>query len=154
MSPGQLEVRPAAESELDGLLSLIAAYQAFYGAPAPERERNRAFFARFVAPSELGVLLGAWRAGEPVGFGCIYWTHSSVSARDVALLNDLYVDAAARGAGVGAALIAAAAAAARERGLGVLRWLTEPANLAAQRLYERTGASSSRWIEYELELGR
>jgi hypothetical protein len=35
-------------------------------------ERNRAFFSRFVAPSEDGLLLGAWREGALVGYACLY----------------------------------------------------------------------------------
>jgi GNAT superfamily N-acetyltransferase len=68
------------------------------------------------------------------------------------LMNDLFVTTEARGEGVGRALIQAAAAVARERGSPVLEWTTEPANVAAQRLYDSTGAEKSTWIEYELRV--
>ena len=55
-------------------------------------------------------------------------------------MNDLYVDAEARGQGVGRALIEASAAVARERGAHHLEWSTAPDNATAQRLYDSTGA--------------
>jgi ribosomal protein S18 acetylase RimI-like enzyme len=67
-------------------------------------------------------------------------------------MNDLYVDAAARGQGVGRALIEASAEVARERGALHLEWSTAPDNATAQRLYDSTGAIKSTWLDYELEL--
>ncbi len=46
---------------MDALLPLIAAYQRFYEVEEIDDERNRAFFSRFIAPSDDGMLLGAWR---------------------------------------------------------------------------------------------
>ena len=144
---------PAQADQLDRLLPLVAAYQRFYGVEAPDDARNRAFFARFVAPSDLGVLLAAHdEDGVPLGFATVYWTHSSVSAEDVAHMNDLFAVAEARGRGVGRALIEAAKDAARERGLRRLTWMTAPDNATAQRLYDRTGAARSSWLEYDLAL--
>ena len=146
--------RPATRGDLGGLLPLIADYQRFYGNPAPDEARNAEFFGRFVAPSEVGMLIGTFEddAVPPAGFACLYWTFSSVSASDVVQLNDLYVLPARRGAGVGEALLAAAAEVARERGASHLRWFTQPDNHRAQRLYERVGAQRSAWLEYELVL--
>lgn len=148
-----MSVRPIAPPELERVLPLIADYQRFYEATDIDPERNRAFFARFVPASEQGVLLGAFTsAQELVGFACLYWTLSSVQAREVALMNDLFVAPGARGVGVGQALIDAAAAAARERGLHELSWMTALDNRRAQRLYERTGAARGAWFEYELQV--
>ncbi|HEX4109448.1 MAG TPA: GNAT family N-acetyltransferase [Solirubrobacteraceae bacterium] len=148
-----MQVRPLAPDDLERVLPLVAAYQRFYGAADIDAERNRAFFGRFVPAGEQGVLLGAFAAyGELVGFACVYWTLSSVQAREMALMNDLFVTEAARGTGVGRALIDAAAAASRERGMHRLRWMTALDNRRAQALYERTGAERSTWFEYELSL--
>ena len=67
-------------------------------------------------------------------------------------MNDLFVAEAARGRGVGRALIEASAAVARERGAAHLEWATAPDNHTAQRLYDSTGAERSDWVEYELGL--
>ena len=147
-------IEPISLDQLEALLPLIAAYQRFYEVPAEriEEGRNRAFFARFVAPSEEGMLLGAWDGEELAGYACLYWHHTSLVPADTVLMNDLYVDERHRGEGVGRALIEAGAAVARERGAHRLEWATAPDNERAQRLYDSTGAARSEWVEYELEL--
>jgi GNAT superfamily N-acetyltransferase len=145
-------IRPLAAGELEAVLPLIADYQRFYGVAAPDDAHNREFFAQFVAPSDVGELLGAWQAGAGlVGYACLYWTFSSVSAERVVLMNDLYVVPTERGNGVGLALIEASRGVARSRGVAALRWQTALDNRRAQRLYERTDPKRSTWFEYELD---
>ena len=148
--PGDLRISPIAASELEELLPTIAAYQRFYEVEDIDEERNRAFFSRFLAPSEDGMLIGAWRGGELVGYACLYWHFSSTQARETVLMNDLYVTESVRGEGVGRALIKASLAVARERGNPFLEWATAPDNHIAQRLYDSTGAHRSTWLTYEL----
>jgi GNAT superfamily N-acetyltransferase len=150
--PAELEIAPVAVGDFDELLPLIAAYQRFYEVGDIDAERNRDFFRRFLAPSDDGVLLGARDGGALVGYACLYWHFSSLSAAESVLMNDLYVDEQARGRGVGRALIEASAAVARERGARHLEWSTAPDNHSAQRLYDSTGAERSEWVEYELSL--
>lgn len=145
-------IEPVTQRQFEALLPMIAAYQRFYEAEEIDEERNRDFFRRFLAPSEVGLLLGARDSGELVGYACLYWHFSSLSAAESVLMNDLFVSDAARGHGVGRALIEASAEVARERGAAHLEWATAPDNLTAQRLYDRTGAERSEWVEYELGL--
>jgi len=149
--PAELDIAPIAATEFEALLPLIAAYQRFYEVEDVDTERNRAFFRRFLAPSEDGMLLGARAAGELVGYACLYWHFSSTQAVETVLMNDLFVSEVARGQGVGRALIEASAAIARERGSAQLEWATAPDNLTAQRLYDSTGAERSEWVQYELK---
>jgi GNAT superfamily N-acetyltransferase len=150
--PGTLRIEPISPSQFEALLPLIAAYQRFYEVPEIDDERNRAFFFRFVAPSEDGMLLGAWRGDRLLGYACLYWHFSSLLPAETVLMNDLYVVESARSEGVGRALIDASAAIARERGAHQLEWVTAPDNLTAQRLYDSLGASRETAIEYVLEL--
>jgi len=147
-----LEISPIAPEEFERLLPLIGAYQRFYEAEEIDEGRNRSFFRRFLAPSEDGLLLGARREGELLGYACLYWHFSSLAAAESVLMNDLFVAAEARGGGVGRALIEASAVVARERGAICLEWATAPDNDRAQALYDSTGAHRSEWVEYELEL--
>ncbi len=65
--PAEIEIAAVTATEFEALLPLIAAYQRFYEVEEIDGERNRAFFRRFLAPSEDGMLLGAragWRAGR------------------------------------------------------------------------------------------
>ena len=150
--PGELQIEPITSAQMDALLPLIGAYQRFYEAEEIDDERNRAFFSRFIAPSEDGMLLGAWRDSELLGYACLYWSFTSTVPAETVLMNDLYVDPGARGEGVGRALIDASAAVGRERGAQRLEWMTAPDNETAQRLYNSTGAARSTWVEYELGL--
>lgn len=148
----ELQIQPISAAEMEILLPLIAAYQRFYRVADIDVERNRAFFSRFIDPSEDGLLLGAWHGEELVGYACLYWHFSSRVPAETVLMNDLFVEEAARGKGVGRALIEASADVARQRGAHQLEWSTEPSNITAQRLYDSTGADRSEWVEYELEL--
>jgi len=147
-----IQVAPVGEDEFEALLPLIAAYQRFYEVEDIDDERNRAFFRRFLAPSEDGLLLGARRDGRLVGYACLYWHFSSLEAAESVLMNDLYVAEDARGGGIGRALIEATAEIARERGVPYVEWSTAPDNTTAQRLYDSTGAKRSEWVSYELRV--
>ena len=150
--PAEVEIAPIHVEEFEQLLPLIAAYQRFYEVEEIDEERNRAFFRRFLGPSEDGLLLGAHSEGRLVGYACLYWHFSSLEACESVLMNDLFVDESARGQGVGRTLIEAAAEVARERGVPFVEWSTAPDNRTAQRLYDSTGAERSEWFSYELRV--
>jgi len=147
-----VEITPITAEEFEQLLPLIAAYQRFYEVEEIDEARNRGFFRRFLAPSEDGLLLGARDEGRLLGYACLYWHFSSTRAIETVLMNDLYVDEAARGRGVGRALIEATVEVARERGAPSIEWSTAPDNHTAQRLYDTTGAERSEWLSYELRV--
>ncbi|HXS32726.1 MAG TPA: GNAT family N-acetyltransferase [Solirubrobacterales bacterium] len=147
-----MRIEAVSEEQFERLLPLIAAYQRFYEAETIDEERNRAFFSRFIAPSEDGMLLGAWRGDKLAGYACLYWSFTSTVPAETVLMNDLFVEPATRNQGIGRALIEASATVARERGAQRLEWATAPDNKTAQRLYDATGAERSIWIEYELGL--
>jgi GNAT superfamily N-acetyltransferase len=148
----ELRIEPISPRQMQTLLPLIGDYQRFYEVEKIDAERNRAFFSRFIAPSDEGMLLGAWRGDRLVGYACLYWHFTSLVPAETVLMNDLYVVEGNRGEGIGRALIEAAAEVARERGAHHLEWATAPGNETARRLYESTGAERNEWIEYELRL--
>ncbi len=145
-------IEPITSDQLELLLPMIAEYQRFYEVEEIDEERNREFFARFIAPSENGMLLGAWREDDLLGYACLYWHFTSLVPAETVLMNDLFVAETARGQGIGRALINASADVAKQRGAHHLEWATAPDNATAQRLYDSTGAERSTWIEYELDL--
>jgi GNAT superfamily N-acetyltransferase len=148
----ELRIGPIEEAQLEELLPMIAAYQRFYEVERIDDDRNRAFFSRFLAPSEDGMLVGAWRGRGLVGYACLYWTFTSLVPAEIVLMNDLYVEPHARGQGVGRALIEASATVACQREAHHLQWVTAPDNETARRLYDSTGARNEPSIEYELDL--
>jgi GNAT superfamily N-acetyltransferase len=150
--PAEIEIAPIAFEKFEELVPLIAAYQRFYEVAEVDDERNRAFFHRFLSPSDDGLLLGARRDGRLVGYACLYWHFSSLEAAESVLMNDLFVDDSARDQGVGRALIEASVEVARERGAPFVEWSTAPDNETAQRLYDSTGAERTEWFSYELRV--
>ena len=132
----------------------MVAYCDFYGA-APGADSLLALSRTLLEdPEGHGLQLIARRGdagrGAALGFATLYWTWSTLRAARIAVMNDLYVVPDARGTGVGEALIDACRARCRERGMTWLEWSTAPANVRAQRLYERVGAQRSDWIDYGL----
>jgi GNAT superfamily N-acetyltransferase len=146
-----IEVSPVREEEFETLLPLISAYQRFYEVDDVDADRNRFFFRRFLAPSDVGLLLAARdETGVILGYACLYWFFSSLQAVETVLMNDLFVAPEARGRGIGRALIGATEQAARERGAGWVEWSTAPDNHTAQRLYDSLTGEKSTWLTYEL----
>lgn len=98
-----------------------------------EGDREDRWRARLALPGSHNLL--ATLEGEPAGMA------SGVPSSDpeVAELISMWISPAARGQGVGAALIAEVARWARSRGAGRLRLAVSEGNEAAVRLYERCG---------------
>lgn len=147
-----IEIKPVPEDGITELEPLLAAYQTFYEVEDINTERNRQFFSRFLDSSHSGWILGAYEDGKLVGFGCFYRHKSSLSATNVVLMNDLYVDESARGKGAGRAIIEGGVELAREWGASHLTWATAPDNHKAQGLYDTFGAEKGTWLEYELKV--
>ena len=105
-------------------------------------------------PHKEGVqLIARDDSGGAIGFATVFWTWSTLSASRIAVMNDIFVDASARGGGVADALIAACAERAREHGATSLDWTTAHDNARAQTVYDRVGAQrDARWLDYSLAL--
>jgi GNAT superfamily N-acetyltransferase len=100
-----------------------------------------------------GVVFAARRGEEPIAaFATCALKWSMLRGARVAILDDLFVDPAARGGGLADRLIQACADWGRAREAVALDWQTALDNERAQAVYERVGAKASRWLDYELEL--
>jgi GNAT superfamily N-acetyltransferase len=136
-------VRRAQFADVPAVASLFDAYRQFYG-----KQSNLDLAARFLADrigqNESIVFLAETREGVAVGFTQLYPSFSSVSACRIYILNDLFVDPAARRANVARGLMHAAAEFARGKGALRLELSTERTNERAQALYESEG-----WVRDE-----
>jgi len=83
----------------------------------------------------------AERGGRAVGFALYFTTFSTFLCKPGLYLEDLFVEPAHRGAGIGKALLAALAALAAQRGCGRLEWRVLDWNEPSIRFYESLGAS-------------
>lgn len=128
--------------------TLFTGYNVFYGRTPDQPFLDRAW-SRFEPDTDLHAL-GAKLDGQLVGIAH-FFTHPSTTAADVCYLQDLFTSEAARGKGVGRALITAVADWAREQGCGRLYWLTHENNTTARRLYDQVAINKG-FIQYQLPL--
>lgn len=78
--------------------------------------------------------------GRPVGFALYYLSYSTFKTRPCLHLEDLFVDPAHRGRGIGLSLLRAVAALAVARGCPRLDWTVLDWNRPAIAFYEKQGA--------------
>jgi len=150
-----IEIHRANLTDLEPAVRLFDAYRQFYRLPS-EPGRARAFLADRLRNQDSVIFLGRL-AGfpTPVGFVQLYPTFSSVSIGRALVLNDLFVEPAARGRGIAQALLLRAAAFARETGARYLELATEIGNGTAQRVYERLGwVRDTEFYHYSFTLPR
>jgi GNAT superfamily N-acetyltransferase len=146
-----VEIRPARTDEIEEMLPLIRAYCEFYET-RPNDAGLREMFETLINEPGQGSVFIARSEGRAVGFATLDWKWSSLKAGRVGYLEDLFVDPAARGRGIADALIEVCASRCRELGRPAMLWMTAPDNHRAQRVYDRTGAGSDTYLEYDLEI--
>ena len=146
-----VEIRPVARAALVAVARLFDLYRQFYG-QSPDAGRALAFLVERFERRE-SVLLAAFAEKGPVGFAQLYPGFSSVRTARTYVLNDLYVDAAWRRAGLGLELVEAATRHARQAGAASVSLQTGVANSSARALYERLGwTRDGRFLDYGLNL--
>ena len=146
-----MTVERVREETLDELLPLVRGYCDFYGVSPSDGELLALSRALLADPEREGVqLLARDEDGRAVGFASIFWSWATTSAERIGVMNDLFVAAEARGAGVAEALIEACRAECARRGAGKLTWQTAADNERAMKVYDRVGAMREQWIDYWL----
>jgi GNAT superfamily N-acetyltransferase len=97
------------------------------------------------------VLIGKLGA-EPVGYALFFHSYSTFLAKPGIYLEDVFVKPAARGKGVGKALLRAVARAARDRDCGRVEWSVLNWNTPAIEFYESLGAEPlNEWTTYRMD---
>jgi GNAT superfamily N-acetyltransferase len=127
-------------------------YLDFYRAPWSDEVADLTF-ARIFDPLEPVHALVADREGELIGLTHYLFQRSTWLINSQCYLQDLYVSEAARGSGVGRALIAAVVDAAKEAGAARVYWNTHETNAVARRLYDAV-AERPGFIQYRIDLLR
>ncbi len=143
----------AAEDDLPDLLPLMRGYCEFYEV-SPSDEALLAMSRALIADPRLeGMqLIARDGSGRAAGFATIFWSWSTLSASRIGVMNDLFVDPAARGVGLADQLIAACLEQCRTRGAASLGWQTAPDNHRAQAVYDRVGGRREQWVDYWLSI--
>jgi GNAT superfamily N-acetyltransferase len=140
-----LTIRPVARRDYEQWLPLWDGYNAFYGrsgATALSPEITRMTWARFFDAYEPVHALVAENGGKLLGLAHYLFHRSTTAIQPVCYLQDLFTDEAARGRGVGKALINEVYAKARYAGSPRVYWQTHETNHTAQQLYNKVAEHS------------
>jgi GNAT superfamily N-acetyltransferase len=139
-------VRPIRETDFPSWKVLWDGYNAFYGragATALDPEITAATWKRFFDSYEpVHALVAESAQGELLGLTHYLFHRSTLSLGPSCYLNDLFTAEAARGKGVGRALIEAVHRRAVEAGVARLYWHTQTNNATARRLYDAVAEDS------------
>jgi GNAT superfamily N-acetyltransferase len=141
-------VRPLLAGERALWQPLWRDYLTFYKAELPDALYDLTW-QRLQDPAEPMFVLGAFVEGKLRGIVHGIYHRSCWTAGDYCYLQDLFVDANARGQGLGRALIAAVVAEARSKGACRVHWLTQEDNATARALYDRL-ADRTGFIQYRI----
>lgn len=152
MATEHLAITRASLADLDALAHLFDGYRVFYGKPS-DPSKARAFLQERLGNDESVIFLARDAEGNALGFTQLYPCFSSVSARRLWILNDLFVSPDARRRGVAKALLQRAREHGNETGVVRLTLQTAHDNAQAQALYESLGwVRQDGMYEYALEL--
>lgn len=144
------EIRMAGDEDFFGWLPLFAAYCSFYETELDDAKALIVWNWIRDETDPLEAVLAIDEAGTPVGVAQFRVVPDTLRATRGIQLDDLYVDEAARGSGVGRALIEFVHARSLEVGTGGVSWITAADNAEAQRLYDEL-ARRTDWVLYEMD---
>ena len=140
--PTQLTVRPIAPKDFDKWLPLWQGYNLFYGRPSLPSEITQMTWSRFFDANEPVHALVAERDSELLGLAHYLFHRSTIYIAPLCYLQDLFTIEAARGQGVGRALIAGVYDRARLAGSPRVYWQTHETNSTAMHLYDKVAERS------------
>ncbi|WJF89509.1 GNAT family N-acetyltransferase [Paraburkholderia bonniea] len=134
-------LRPATPADISAIFSLMAELAAFENLlhlfVATESDLHDALFG----PRPAAEVLVAQTAQEVVGYALFFHNYSTFAGRRGLYLEDLYVQPAHRGGGLGAQMLRHLAALALERQCSRFEWTVLDWNEPAIRFYEKMGAT-------------
>jgi GNAT superfamily N-acetyltransferase len=140
-----VEVRPVRPDDFQAWRELWDGYNAFYGrsgATALPAQITQMTWSRFFDAYEPMHALVAERSGALFGLTHFLYHRSTIQLDPTCYLQDLFTAEAARGHGVGRALISAVYECAKNAGSPRVYWQTHETNEVAMRLYDQVAQKS------------
>jgi GNAT superfamily N-acetyltransferase len=148
-----IQIRRASAADFALAAGLFDAYRQFYGQPADPGLAEAFLRERLAAGDSVVFVAVDPDSGGGLGFVQLFPSFSSVAARRIWILNDLFVTPAARRKGIGRALLDASREFASSTGAMRLVLSTAATNGEARSLYESYGYQQDNvFVVYKLEL--
>lgn len=151
LAASPITVRPLRPNDHGAWLDLFAGYIRFYEETVPDDVIALTWQRLLGDDGELAGLVAQDGDGRVVGLVHAILHRSTWSPTWYCYLEDLFVAPAARGLGIGQALIEATAELAKARGATRLYWATKHDNATARRLYDRVAALTP-FVQYSREI--
>ena len=146
-----MNVIVAGPEHAEAVARLFDLYRVFYEQPSDPAAALAFMTSRLEFRDS--VVLCAVDGADMLGFTQLYPSFTSVGMQPIWILNDLFVDPAARRRGVATALLRAARDYARDTGAAKLTLETHVTNAGAQALYEAEGwARDDEYCMYSLSV--
>lgn len=142
----KIEIHPIGKDERVGWEVLWQGYLRFYES-SQAADATNATWLRMHDPAEPMHGLGAYLDGRLLGIVHYLFHRSFWTVGHYCYLQDLFVSEAARGNGLGRALIEAVYDRARDAGASRVYWLTQESNATARALYDQV-ADRTGFIQY------
>ena len=148
-----LSIRQAVEADIGSLAEIVGRYRCFQGVTLQNTQDIRSFLRERIEKSESVILIAIDNPSDDiVGFAQLYPTFSTVSLQRQWLLNDLYVDAGKRNAGIGSLLMEAVKTNFRGKAKGFIL-VAEKTNTSAKRFYDKHGWQTDHFDFYSYFYG-
>lgn len=147
-----LTIRAATSSDASLILDFIRAL-AIYEKLEHEVKASEADIVRDLFGSEPKVFceIAEWE-GKPVGFALWFYTYSTFQGRHGIWLEDLFVDPALRGKGIGKALLVHLARRCVDEGLGRFEWWVLDWNEPSIEFYKsQGGVMQDEWTKVRVD---
>jgi ribosomal protein S18 acetylase RimI-like enzyme len=146
------DIRRATTDDLPVLCALLGHLFAQEAEFTPDTDAQTRGLRRIIESPEGGDILVTCEHGTPIGMVNLLYLTSTALGSKVALLEDMIIAPAHRGAGHGNRLLDAAIAHARSQGCRRITLLTDGDNAIGQRFYARHGFIPSSMLAMRLML--
>jgi GNAT superfamily N-acetyltransferase len=146
-----IRIRPAAQADVRLIFELIQELASYEKLSHAVVATEALLAGHLFGPQPAAQVLIAELDSTPVGFALFFGSYSTFVGRPGIYLEDLFVRPAARGRGVGKALLRAVAKLALERNCGRLEWAVLDWNEPAIGFYRKLGAAPmDEWTTYRV----
>ena len=145
------QIRPATVADIPLILEFIRELATYEKMLADVRATEDQLRATLFSAQPVVHCVLALADGQPAGFAIYFFNYSTFLAKPGLYLEDLFVQPAHRGAGLGKALLLHLAKIAHERGCGRMEWSVLDWNQPAIDFYQSLGAvPMNEWTVFRL----